>query len=108
MNIERLRRLMRNKKVTPAGLKAAVRVLDPRRGKILKQELPATAIPPDILKQLRKDRTTWNNFKRFPASYKRIRIGWIDTARRRPEVFAQRLQYFLKMTKRNKQFGMVR
>ena len=33
--------------------------------------------------------------------------GWIAAARRRPEVFEQRLRHFIKMTARNKRFGMV-
>jgi uncharacterized protein YdeI (YjbR/CyaY-like superfamily) len=107
MNIERLRRLMRQKKVTRAGLKAAASIPGPRRSRTLSQSHAQPGIPPDILKRLRKDRTTWNNFKRFPPSYKRIRIGWIEGARRRPDVFAQRLLYFLRMTKQNKRFGMV-
>jgi len=49
----------------------------------------------------------WKLFQTFPESYKRIRIGWIDAARRRPEIFRQRLRHFLKMTAQNKRFGMV-
>jgi uncharacterized protein YdeI (YjbR/CyaY-like superfamily) len=33
--------------------------------------------------------------------------GWITAAPHRPEVFRQRLRYFLKMTAQNKRFGMV-
>ena len=33
--------------------------------------------------------------------------GWIAAARHRPEVFEQRLRHFIKMTARNKRFGMV-
>ena len=67
----------------------------------------SAALPADIVRKLQRDPTTWRNYLRFPASYKRIRIGWIDAARARPEVFKQRLEYFLKMTKQNKRFGMV-
>src|SRR6266852_4869269 len=62
---------------------------------------------PDILAAVKRDRTTWKHFQAFPASYKRIRIGWIDAARRRPEIFRQRLRHFLKMTAQNQRFGMV-
>jgi bacteriocin resistance YdeI/OmpD-like protein len=61
----------------------------------------------DIVVALKKDATTWKHFKAFPASYKRIRVGWIDASRHRPEIFRQRLRYFLKMTAQNKRFGMV-
>ncbi len=106
MNIERLRRLLRQKKVTKAGLEAAKTALETiRKHKTI--EKTRVAIPTDILKALKNDPATWKNFSRFPASYKRIRVGWIDGSRRRPEVFQQRLQYFLKMTAQNKRFGMV-
>lgn len=104
MNIERLRQLMRQKKVTRAGLEAAGGVLG-----MLRREGSGNkvAIPPDILKALKKNPTTWKNFSRFLASYKRIRVGWIDGSRHRPEIFRVRLNYFLKMTKQTKRFGMV-
>ena len=106
MNIERLRRLLRQKKVTKAGLAAAKDALATiqRHRTIEKKHV---AIPADILNELKKDAATWKYFSRFPASYKRIRVGWIDGARHRPEVFQQRLRYFLKMTAQNKRFGMV-
>jgi len=63
--------------------------------------------PPDILAAIKQDRTTWKHFEAFPESYKQIRIGWIDAARRRPEIFLQRLRHFLKMTAQNERFGMV-
>lgn len=96
MNKERLRRLMKLGKVTKAGMAAAEDAMVEKR-----------ALPPDILRRLKRDPATWKNFQAFPASYKRIRIAWIDAARNRPEVFEQRLKYFLKMTARNKRFGMV-
>ena len=68
---------------------------------------PKFIIPADILKLLKKEKTTWENFQNFPKSYKRIRIGWIESARTRHEEFNKRLNYFLKMTAKNKKYGMV-
>ena len=96
MNRERVRRLVKSGRMTKAGLDAIAYA--PKQG---------AAFPPDILKRLQKDPVTWRNFQRFPASYKRIRIGWIDAARSRRPAFEQRLRYFLKMTKQNRRFGMV-
>jgi len=96
MNRERVRRLVKSGRMTKAGLDAIAHA--PKQG---------AAFPPDILKRLQKDPVTWRNFQRFPASYKRIRIGWIDAARSRRPAFEQRLRYFLKMTKQNRRFGMV-
>jgi hypothetical protein len=65
-------------------------------------------MPEDILNELKARPLAWKNFQKFPESYKRIRIGWIDGSRNRHDYFTKRLQYFLKMTEKNKMFGMVR
>ncbi|HEV8379977.1 MAG TPA: YdeI/OmpD-associated family protein [Gemmatimonadales bacterium] len=96
MNRERVRRLIKSGRMTKAGL-AAIEHTGQR----------SATLPADILARLKRDPTTWKNFQKFPASYKRIRIGWIDAARQRREAFEQRLRYFLKMTAQNKRFGMV-
>src|SRR5881296_2475243 len=104
MNRERVRRLIAAGRMTSAGLEAIKHVFDDRRD--TKRKLEWT-IPADILKRLQEDPAVWRNFRRFPESYKRIRIGWITAARHRREAFEQRLRYLLKMTARNKRFGMV-
>jgi len=50
----------------------------------------------------------WVEFHRLPEAYKRIRLGWIEGARGRPETFATRLRYFVRMTAQGKRYGMVR
>ena len=70
-------------------------------------ELKKFKLPHDILKALKADPIVWKNFKKFPEPYKHIRIGWVDGARKRPDVFKKRLQYFIKMTAQNKKYGMV-
>jgi uncharacterized protein YdeI (YjbR/CyaY-like superfamily) len=58
--------------------------------------------PQDILDEIKKDKTAWNNFMKFSDSYKRIRIAYIDSARKRPEEFAKRLNNFIQKTHDNK------
>jgi uncharacterized protein YdeI (YjbR/CyaY-like superfamily) len=96
MNKARVRRLVEGGKMTKAGLDAIGDVLD-----------EPFVIPADILDALKADDQTWRNFEAFPEGYKRIRVGWIDSSRRRPEVFKQRLDYLVRMTAQNKRFGMV-
>jgi uncharacterized protein YdeI (YjbR/CyaY-like superfamily) len=96
MNRERVRRLIAAGRMTRAGLTAIAHEIKRK-----------VAMPKDILRLLQRDPRVWKNFGRFPASYKRIRIGWIAAARRRPGVFRQRLRYFIDMTAQNKRFGMV-
>src|SRR6266540_3966102 len=93
MNRERVRRLIAARRMTKAGLAAIEHAFD--RKKDTKPRLKWD-IPADILRRLKRDPATWKNFQRFPESYQRIRVGWIAAARRRPDVFKQRLAYFLK------------
>jgi uncharacterized protein YdeI (YjbR/CyaY-like superfamily) len=95
-NKERVRRLIKAKKMTRFGLK-----------KIQTQLEQTFVAADDIISELKKDEKTWGNFRAFPQSYQRIRVGWIDASRRRPEIIQTRLRYFLKMTAQNKKFGMV-
>ncbi len=61
--------------------------------------------PPDIMKAIKANRRAWTNFRKFSEPYKEIRIGFIDASRKRPEIFQKRLDYFIRMTEKNKQFG---
>ena len=62
-------------------------------------------IPKDILKRIKDNKEAWKNFQNFSQTYKRIRIAFIDGARNRPKEFQKRLDYFIKMTEKNKRFG---
>lgn len=99
MNKERARRLIEQGRMTQAGLD--------KLGDSLDSLDDTFEVPPDILAALQADPQTWEHFQSFPESYKRIRVGWVEGARHRPEEFEKRLRYFLKMTSKNKRFGMV-
>ncbi len=97
-NIERLRRLVALRKMTPAGL-AVIKDLKA----LLKSR--RLEIAPDILKALKQDRQVWTNFRKFPDDYKRIRIAFIESRRRRgPVEFQKSLNYFLRKAAKNKRF----
>ena len=55
-----------------------------------------------ILDALKADGTVWQNFQRFPEAYRRIRVAYIDAARRRPEEFRKRLASFIEKTRAGK------
>ena len=61
--------------------------------------------PEDILEALQSDKKVWRNYTKFSDAYKRIRVAYIDNARKYPEEFEKRLQNFIKKTKANKQIG---
>ena len=62
-------------------------------------------IPQDILKEIVANKVAWKNFQSFSPVYQRIRIAFIEGARKRPAEFNKRLKYFIKMTEKNRQFG---
>ena len=58
--------------------------------------------PDDIIDRLKADKTAWKNYQHFSDPYKRIRIAYIEAARKRPEEFEKRLNNFINKTKENK------
>lgn len=52
--------------------------------------------------RLKEDKMIWENYQRFSDPYKRIRIAYIEAARKRPEEFEKRLNNFINKTKENK------
>lgn len=93
-NIERLRTLMAKKKVIREVADTLYYILD--------EEF---VIPPDILKAIKANKKAWNHFQTFSDSYIRIRIAFIEGARKRPEEFKKRLRHFIEMAEQNKTFG---
>lgn len=93
-NIERLRVLAAKKRV--------VKEVADTLGGLLNEEF---VIPPDILKAVKANKQAWENFQGFSDAYVRIRVAFIDAARKRPEEFKKRLRYFIEMTAKNKRIG---
>ena len=58
--------------------------------------------PEDILRAVRQDPAAWEHYASFTEPYKRIRIAYIDAARKRPEEFRKRLDSFIRKTRENK------
>lgn len=61
--------------------------------------------PQDILETIKADDLAWKNYLNLPEAYKRIRIAYIDSARKRPLEYEKRLLNFIIKTKANKLFG---
>lgn len=90
-NIERLIKLERLGMINP---KVRETVIDMIRAPFV--------FPEDVIDALRRDKTAWNNYQSFPEPYKRIRVAYIDAARRRPAEFEKRLANFIQKTRENK------
>jgi len=95
LNKERLKRLLKKKKVIGSVRKS---LGDLENEKFI--------FPKDILDQIKMNKKAWKNFQNFSEAYKRIRIAFIDGGRQRPDVFQKRLDYFIKMTEKNKPYGI--
>jgi uncharacterized protein YdeI (YjbR/CyaY-like superfamily) len=93
-NKERLKWLLTKKLLHPSMLNTAKNVLKEK-----------FVFPPDIIKAIKRDKAAWENYQKSSPSYKRIRIAYIDAARKRPEEFKKRLANFMKNTKENKRIG---
>ena len=93
-NKERLRVMAQQGKIIKTVLKKVQTTLD--------EEYHYTS---DIINALQQDPETWNNFNNFTEPYKRIRVAYVENARKRPEDFQKRLKNLVKKTKNNKKFG---
>ncbi|MFH1404222.1 MAG: YdeI/OmpD-associated family protein [Candidatus Altiarchaeota archaeon] len=58
--------------------------------------------PKDILESIKTDKVALKNYNKFSDPYKRIRIAYIDAARKRPEEFTKRLANFINKTRQGK------
>ncbi|MGN0689770.1 MAG: YdeI/OmpD-associated family protein, partial [Oscillospiraceae bacterium] len=61
--------------------------------------------PEDIISAVSSDAQALENYEKFPEAYKRIRIAYIDAARKRPDEFEKRLGNFIAKTRADKMFG---
>jgi uncharacterized protein YdeI (YjbR/CyaY-like superfamily) len=93
-NRERLRKLVKQRKVIKEVRETLKDILDEK-----------LKIPEDVLNAIKENKQAWKHFRKFSDPYKRIRIGFIEGARKRPDEFKKRLHYFIKMTEKNKQYG---
>lgn len=59
-------------------------------------------IPSDILGAIKSDADAWKNYEKLSEPYKRIRVAYIDAARKRPAEFKKRLDSFIKKTREGK------
>jgi uncharacterized protein YdeI (YjbR/CyaY-like superfamily) len=93
-NIERMNELIKRRKVIEAVIDSFNRIA-PKK----------FSITTDIISAIKRNKEAFKYYQKFPKSYIRIRIAFIEGARNRPAEFNKRLNYFIEMTSKNKQFG---
>jgi uncharacterized protein YdeI (YjbR/CyaY-like superfamily) len=93
-NIERLRFLVREGSVSE-DIRGTLPDLDPGRFRM----------PKDIAEAMKASPKTWKNFRSLSKSYVRIRVAYIESARKRPVEFRKRLAHFIRMTEQGRRIG---
>lgn len=93
-NKERLKRLLEEGKIHPSV-----------RESVEKAVGEDFVFPPDILAAVKENQKAWANYLNFSPSYRRIRIAYIEGARKRPAEFKKRLNNFIKTAEQNKPIG---
>lgn len=58
--------------------------------------------PADIIATLQQEQEVWEHYCAFSEPYKRIRVAYIDAARKRPAEFKRRLENFIAKTRQNR------
>jgi uncharacterized protein YdeI (YjbR/CyaY-like superfamily) len=102
MNKERIRELIKEKKMTKWGMEAIAHAFNI-------DEPDNFVIPSDILKKLKANKNAWKHFQKIPSPYQRIRIAYIEGRKRHSmDMYKKSLDRFIKMTAQNKRIGFVR
>lgn len=104
LNLERIRELIKENKMTDVGIMALSHVYDPKNDKV-----EDFKIPEGILKSIKKNEKAWENFQKLPESYKRVRISYIESRKRHSTgMYQKALSNFVKATEKNKRIGFVK
>ena len=90
-NIERLKWLFENNLIQDSVKNDVLEVIEHE-----------FAFPKDIISELKSESVVWEKYQNFSEPYKRIRIAYIESARKRPKEFEKRLHNFIDKTKENK------
>ncbi len=95
LNKDRARRLITAGKMTEAGRRTLPDLAD-----------ESVRLPADIRARLEAEPGAWDYFQSLPASYQRVRLGYIEEVRRRdPKEWEKRVANFVAKTAKHKLFG---
>jgi uncharacterized protein YdeI (YjbR/CyaY-like superfamily) len=94
LNKERCRRLEKLGMMTDAG-----------RAALPDMEETGFVIDPDVLQALKDDPAVWENFRRFPELYQRVRTDNIQRVKENAELFRSRLKRLVDNSRDGKMFG---
>ena len=93
-NKERLKWLSENGMIHPSVTESVEKIIQER-----------FIFPENIIIRLKEDNTVWENYQNLSESYKRIRIAFIEAAKKRPSEYEKRLNNFIAKTRANKKIN---
>ena len=106
-NIRRAKKMIRQKKMTKAGLalfeETRIKKKWSTRAEIVAQRLK---VPPDLKAALGKNKAAGRNFKNFAASYQKMYIWYILSAKK-PETRQRRIKKVVALAAQNKKSAML-
>jgi uncharacterized protein YdeI (YjbR/CyaY-like superfamily) len=102
-NKARVRKMIAEGRMAPAGLATVTFPLDPVEDTLAPRAEPA--LPEDLLARLRADPAAWDSFNRLPPSHRRQYAGWIMDAVR-PETRQRRLKEAISKLASSQPLGM--
>lgn len=100
LNRAKALRLVREGRMTPAGL-AALRRREPARDSAYADARRASVLPPALRARMRKDPTAWTFFSDQPPSYRRVFTRWVVSAKR-PETQLRRMDRLIRASGRRR------
>jgi uncharacterized protein YdeI (YjbR/CyaY-like superfamily) len=98
INIRRMKELMRERRVRPAGIKAFQKRVPERSGIYSYENRKSATLSAGATKRFRANLVEWKNFQRQPTSYRQIAIWWVVSAKR-PQTQQDRLRKLIALSK---------
>ena len=105
INIQRVERLQKAGRMTPAGLEAYA-AREPERSGVYSFENAPRKLAAADEKQFKSDKTAWEFFQRQPPGYQRLAIWWMVSAKK-PETRARRLSHLIAESRNARRIGLV-
>ncbi len=104
LNIGRVKRLIKEGKMTPAGLEKFEIALK-ESGESPTLPMSELSLSDDLLNKLKDNPIAWENFKKLPPSHRRNYTGWIMSAKRE-DTRRRRLSEAIALLSQNKKLGL--
>jgi uncharacterized protein YdeI (YjbR/CyaY-like superfamily) len=99
-NIARMKKLVADGKMTPAGLA----VFEGHESR--KVEPQPTELPKALAAKFRAAKSAWKNFQNFPPGYRRMTIGWVASAKKE-ETRQKRLEELISTSAKNERIKFM-